>query len=197
MGALNMAHFESIVPESVRKVPSETDISSYVTSDDDYDREDGHPLTTPRAVSTFDAFFPPINQQQMIANMQKSTSLPTKNVTRSNPFYIDEEPLKPVVRPVLTKRNIYASRTSESDDDDKPDDNSSKEFEQKQLKPTSSLEKPLSSIQRKIRRRSPPPDTGVSRSIANTVKQFENTEDVPIKKYDLTTNEPISLLYPH
>ena len=49
-------------------------------------------------------------------------------------------------------------------------------------------------VKRNVRRRSPPP--GVSRTIAKTARQFENTEDVPIKKYDLTTNEPVSLLYP-
>ena len=179
-----MAQFESIVPEFVRKVPSETDISSYVTSDDDFDRDDGQPLTTPRAVSTFDALFPPINQQR-ITDRQRSKTLSTETIARSNPMYTEEAPDDSIVRPVLTKRNIYASRTSESSDDNISI-----------VKPRPVM-KPLSSIQRKLRKRSPPPASGISRSIAQTVKKFENTEDIPIKKYDLTTNEPISLLYPH
>lgn len=55
---------------------------------------------------------------------------------------------------------------------------------------------------RNIRRVSPPPPqlshrpSAVSRTIAETARLFENVESAPIKQKDLTTNEPVSLLYP-
>ena len=88
-------------------------------------------------------------------------------ITRSNPYYQS-----------ATKLRAYPSLSDVSD-----------EF----TKPVHKVEPNL--VKRNVRRRSPPPG-GVSRTIAQTVRQFENTEDVPIKKYDLTTNEPVSLLYP-
>jgi len=36
----------------------------------------------------------------------------------------------------------------------------------------------------------------ISRNIAKTVRQFENAEPAPVKKFNMTTNEPVEKLYP-